>query len=86
MLDKDIELDLIHVKILLYNILCAVNFIHSCNLMHRDIKTSNILVDSNCNIKICDFGLSRIQPVYTKTETELKHKHKKEFCFEEGRE
>ena len=30
--------------------------------MHRDIKTSNILVDEDCNIKICDFGLSRSMP------------------------
>lgn len=27
--------------------------------MHRDIKPANILIDSNCQIKICDFGLSR---------------------------
>jgi mitogen-activated protein kinase 1/3 len=44
-----------------YNILCALNFIHTANVMHRDIKPANILVDSNCNVKICDFGLSRTQ-------------------------
>ncbi len=46
---------------ILYNFLCALNFIHTSNIMHRDIKPSNILVDSNCNVKICDFGLARTQ-------------------------
>lgn len=27
-----------HIKILTYNILCGLNFMHSANLMHRDIK------------------------------------------------
>ena len=48
-----------HAKYLLYNILCCMNFLHSANLMHRDIKPANILVDSNCFVKICDFGLAR---------------------------
>ena len=30
--------------------------------MHRDIKPSNILLTSDCNVKICDFGLSRTLP------------------------
>ena len=32
---------------------------HSGNLIHRDVKPANILVDDNCNIKFCDFGLTR---------------------------
>jgi mitogen-activated protein kinase 1/3 len=28
--------------------------------MHRDIKPSNCLVDSSCNVKICDFGLANL--------------------------
>ena len=31
---------------------------HSANIMHRDIKPANILVDDNCGVKFCDFGLS----------------------------
>lgn len=32
---------------------------HSAGLMHRDIKPCNILVDSECSVRICDFGQSR---------------------------
>ena len=48
-----------HILIIIYNILCALNFFHSAGLMHRDLKPANILIDDNCNVKICDFGLSR---------------------------
>ena len=37
-----------HVIIILYNLLCAMNFFHSTNLMHRDLKPANILVDDLC--------------------------------------
>ena len=30
--------------------------------MHRDIKPANILIDDQCVVKICDFGLSRTVP------------------------
>jgi serine/threonine protein kinase len=47
------------VKILLYNLLRSLSFIHSAGVMHRDIKPCNILVDEELNVKICDFGFSR---------------------------
>ena len=56
---KTINLDEDHIKYVLYNLLCGLNYIHSANVMHRDIKPANILVDSECRIKICDFGLAR---------------------------
>ena len=48
-----------HVRQILYNLLCAIKFIHSTNVLHRDLKPGNILIDSGCGIKICDFGISR---------------------------
>ena len=48
-----------HVITILYNILCALNFIHSANLMHRDVKPENILLNEDCSILFCDFGMSR---------------------------
>ena len=51
-----------HIKIVIYNTLCALKFIHSCNVIHRDLKPSNILVNADCQVMICDFGLSRTMP------------------------
>ena len=52
-----------HLKIILYNIFCSVNFLHTANVVHRDLKPANVLIDSECNIIICDFGIARtIEP------------------------
>ena len=37
----------------------ATKFLHSGNVIHRDQKPSNILLDSQCNCKLADFGLAR---------------------------
>ncbi len=45
----------------LYQIACGVNYIHSMQLIHRDIKPQNILISltGSVVIKISDYGLSR---------------------------
>jgi len=40
-------------------ILEGIKYIHSKNIMHRDLSPTNILVSKNGDIKICDFGSSR---------------------------
>jgi serine/threonine-protein kinase CLA4 len=36
----------------------GLSSLHSKNIMHRDIKSDNILVNSKGDIKLCDFGYS----------------------------
>lgn len=38
----------------------GIKFLHENDIMHRDLKPNNILIDDECNIKLCDFGSSRI--------------------------
>lgn len=53
------KLDSNQVKALTYNLLCAVKYLHTANIQHRDLKASNILVNTSLQVKICDFGLAR---------------------------
>lgn len=48
-----------HIQFFLYQLLCGLKYVHSTNVIHRDLKPSNILLNENCDLKICDFGLSR---------------------------
>lgn len=50
-----------HVKIFLYQTLRGLKYLHSAKILHRDIKPGNLLVNSNCLLKICDFGLARVE-------------------------
>jgi len=48
-----------HHRYFSYSILRGLLYLHSANVVHRDLKPSNILVNKNCDLKICDFGLAR---------------------------
>ncbi|CAH6723785.1 mitogen-activated protein kinase Hog1p [[Candida] jaroonii] len=49
-----------HVQYFIYQILRGLKYIHSSNVIHRDLKPSNILINEDSDLKICDFGLSRL--------------------------
>ena len=68
---EDFEFTDEHIKVVLYNLLCSINFLHSANVVHRDLKPANILIDGDCNILICDYGLSRTLPKDKKTNRPL---------------
>ena len=34
-------------------------YMHSANVLHRDLKPSNLLLNANCDLKVCDLGLAR---------------------------
>ncbi|GMF35986.1 unnamed protein product [Phytophthora fragariaefolia] len=58
-----------HIAFFMYQMLCAMKYVHSANVIHRDLKPSNVLVNANCELKICDFGLAR--GVFPEEELEL---------------
>ena len=49
----------IHKKYTLYQSLKCLKYMHSAGLVHRDMKPSNLLLNSECHVKVCDFGLAR---------------------------
>ncbi|KAL0953605.1 hypothetical protein HGRIS_004813 [Hohenbuehelia grisea] len=55
------------------NFATAMKYVHSASVVHRDLKPGNLLVNSDCELKICDFGLSRMinsDPEYNNNLTE----------------
>jgi mitogen-activated protein kinase 1/3 len=55
----DVHLTRLQVDTLLYNLLIGLAYIHSAGIYHRDLKPANVLVNQDCTVKICDFGLAR---------------------------
>jgi len=49
-----------HIQTFLWSLLIGLKYIHSFTIIHRDLKPANILLNEDCSLKICDFGLSRI--------------------------
>ena len=47
-------------KFLFRQIILGIQHIHSKNVVHRDIKLENILIDFDNNVKICDFGIGKV--------------------------
>jgi serine/threonine protein kinase len=48
----------------MYELMKGIGYIHSRNVVHRDIKLENILLDNEGVVKLADFGISHLMPSY----------------------
>jgi len=48
-----------HCQYFIYQTLRALKTIHSADIVHRDLKPANLLLNANCDLKVCDYGLAR---------------------------
>ncbi|XP_057223882.1 cyclin-dependent kinase 5 isoform X2 [Malurus melanocephalus] len=53
------DLDPEIVKSFMYQLLKGLSFCHSRNVLHRDLKPQNLLINRNGELKLADFGLAR---------------------------
>jgi serine/threonine protein kinase len=44
-----------------------MEYLHSLKVIHRDLKSKNLLVDKNLNVLVCDYGVSRVMGGQNKT-------------------
>ncbi|XP_060865471.1 cyclin-dependent kinase 9-like [Metopolophium dirhodum] len=63
---KYVQFDLSEIKELIRQLLNGLHYMHTNKILHRDLKTSNILVTNEGILKIADFGLSRSFSIPTK--------------------
>ncbi|KAI9271232.1 CMGC/MAPK/ERK protein kinase [Helicostylum pulchrum] len=52
-------LDTVHAQWFMFQLLSGLNYIHKANVIHRDLKPANVLVNKDCDLRICDFGMAR---------------------------
>ena len=60
------------VKKLSIDLLCALHYLHSQRVLHRDLKPQNVLMDENNSAKLADFGFARNLTMNTMVCTSIK--------------
>ncbi|CAK9828062.1 Ovarian-specific serine/threonine-protein kinase Lok [Anthophora retusa] len=61
-----------HAKLIFYQVVLAVSYLHDCGITHRDLKPENILLASTSDVtlaKVSDFGLSKLVDAQTMMKT-----------------
>jgi serine/threonine protein kinase len=54
---------------MLYQAAKGMHFLHSSDIVHRDLKSLNLLLDAKWNVKVSDFGLTKFKAVRVATPT-----------------
>jgi mitogen-activated protein kinase 15 len=49
----------VHKQYISYQIIKGLKYLHSAKVVIRDLKPSNVLINSDCSVRLCDFGLAR---------------------------
>ena len=65
--DAITKLDSVYRVGVIYEICSAMKYLHENNVIHRDLKMANILINIEKHVKICDFGISKVINLTTLT-------------------
>ena len=57
-LNEKRKLSELEIKHYCFELLLAIEYLHKMNIIHRDIKLSNVLLNENMEVRLCDFGLA----------------------------
>ena len=55
-------LDPEYIRKIIFQLVKAVDYMHSFDIVHRDVKPENLLINRNNVLKLCDFGFARVLP------------------------
>lgn len=77
-LKSSIHLEILHIQTIIYNLLCAIKYLHESKVIHRDLKPANVLINEDCSVKLCDYGLARSITGVESAEMILKQAEKEE--------